>query len=562
MNSPKVSICIPTYQQVEYLKKTLDSIQIQGFTDYEIIITDDSRNNSVRDLILTYSLSLPIRYYLNEQQLGSPKNWNKTISYANGQYIKLLHHDDWFTSENSLECFVELLDNNPRAVFGFSSTLVYNVTNNTSHIHRASNNQINKLKQNPEILFLGNIIGSPSATIYRNNIKYEYNQNLYWLVDIDFYIRFLGNNRDIAFSNQTLISTCNGAKHQVTQSCINNPQVDLFEHIYLYNNLSNQSKYDLKYLFYMLGLFKKYKINSLLKLQQIVKNNFYQDFFLYYVMIALSKTIINLDKLKIFWIKIFSRKLLLKLKSTIKSLKKTRLNIFDLLTFIAEFNHFRSLNRQLNRDLSINVSDWYPCINDKTSSTNIDSHYIYHTAWASRILAKNKPKYHVDISSYIYFSTIISSFIPVRFYDYRPANLILSDLTSEPVDLLNLPFDNNSIQSLSCMHVVEHIGLGRYGDIIDPEGDLRAIRELKRVLAIDGFLLFVVPIGIPKVMFNAHRIYSYEQIISYFTDFQLEEFALIPDNGEEVGLIYSPEICLVNKQIYGCGCFYFRKTIK
>jgi hypothetical protein len=63
-------------------------------------------------------------------------------------------------------------------------------------------------------------------------------------------------------------------------------------------------------------------------------------------------------------------------------------------------------------------------------------------------------------------------------------------------------------------------------------------------------------------MFNAHRIYSYEQIISYFTDFQLEEFALIPDNGEEVGLIYSPEICLVNKQIYGCGCFYFRKTIK
>jgi hypothetical protein len=110
------------------------------------------------------------------------------------------------------------------------------------------------------------------------------------------------------------------------------------------------------------------------------------------------------------------------------------------------------------------------------------------------------------------------------------------------------------------MHVVEHIGLGRYGDPLDSEGDLKAINELKRVLAKGGSLLFVVPIGQPKIMFNAHRIYSYAQIINYFSEFSLEEFAFIPDNGNETGLLYNPELKLVNQQNYGCGCFYFKKN--
>ena len=249
-----------------------------------------------------------------------------------------------------------------------------------------------------------------------------------------------------------------------------------------------------------------------------------------------------------------------KIKFTIKSIKNNKLTFSDLLIFIKDFNHFKMLNSQSNRDLSVDIFDLYPCINDKTDTTDIDPHYIYHTAWASRIIAKIKPEYHVDISSYIYFSTLVSAFIPIKFYDYRPAKLILSNLTSEVANLLNLPFENNSIKSLSCMHVVEHIGLGRYGDPLDSEGDLKAINELKRVLAKGGSLLFVVPIGQPKIMFNAHRIYSYAQIINYFSEFSLEEFAFIPDNGNETGLLYNPELKLVNQQNYGCGCFYFKKN--
>jgi len=227
--------------------------------------------------------------------------------------------------------------------------------------------------------------------------------------------------------------------------------------------------------------------------------------------------------------------------------------------FWIDLYNYKNIAAKNNQRFSLKLNDLYPCIDEKISTTEIEPHYTYHVAWASRVVAKLQPDYHIDISSYIYFSTIVSAFVPVKFYDYRPAKLILSNLTSESADLLNLSLKDNSIQSISCMHVIEHIGLGRYGDPLDPEGDLKAIKELKRVLAVNGSLLFVVPVGKPKIMFNAHRIYSYEQIMSYFSDLNLEEFALIPDNGQETGLLYNSSKELVDNQNWGCGCFWFKK---
>ena len=107
------------------------------------------------------------------------------------------------------------------------------------------------------------------------------------------------------------------------------------------------------------------------------------------------------------------------------------------------------------------------------------------------------------------------------------------------------------------MHTIEHIGLGRYGDEIDPQGDIKSINELKRVLKDGGDLLFVTPVGKAKIEFNAHRIYSFEQIIEYFSPFALKEFSLIPDIG---GLIQNADPSLVKEQSYGCGCFWFKKN--
>ena len=199
---------------------------------------------------------------------------------------------------------------------------------------------------------------------------------------------------------------------------------------------------------------------------------------------------------------------------------------------------------------------------DATGDTPFDRHYIYHPAWAARILSKTKPEVHIDISSSLHFCSIVSAFIPVKFYDYRPAEIHLSNLTSDHADITSLPFEDNSVPSLSCMHTVEHIGLGRYGDPLDYDGDLKAIAELKRVLIYGGNLLFVVPVGIrAKIMFNAHRIYTYDQILSYFNDFELVNFSLITDNPKFEDFIEHADPKLTEQCDYGCGCFWFRKKV-
>jgi SAM-dependent methyltransferase len=190
--------------------------------------------------------------------------------------------------------------------------------------------------------------------------------------------------------------------------------------------------------------------------------------------------------------------------------------------------------------------------------SHFDRHYVYHTAWAARVLAQTRPIRHVDIGSSLYFCSIVSAFIPIRFLDCRPAALKLSGLDPERGDLMSLPLETGSVSSLSCMHVIEHIGLGRYGDALDPNGDSKAIAELRRVLATGGTLLVVVPVGRPRIQFNAHRIYAYQQLIDYFAGLDLIDFSLVPDGLDE-GLIHGATGQQADAQRYGCGCFWFRK---
>lgn len=208
---------------------------------------------------------------------------------------------------------------------------------------------------------------------------------------------------------------------------------------------------------------------------------------------------------------------------------------------------------------AIRLKDIYPCVGDNSTNTSFDRHYVYHTAWAARKVKETNPEFHTDISSSLYFAALVSAFVPVKFYDYRPANLGLSGLESKKADLLSLPFQDNSVSSLSCMHVVEHVGLGRYGDPLDSQGDIKAACELSRVLAKNGSLLFVVPVGVPRIQFNAHRIYAYEQALALFPDLKLKEFSLIPQSEKTGGLIINASPKLVEKERYGCGCFVFTK---
>lgn len=202
----------------------------------------------------------------------------------------------------------------------------------------------------------------------------------------------------------------------------------------------------------------------------------------------------------------------------------------------------------------------YPCLNDDSSLTNFDSHYIYHVAWAIKKVLDSKPEQHVDISSSLNFCTSICSVIPTTFIDYRPANLILNQLVCKKGDITDTTqWEENSYDSVSCMHVVEHIGLGRYGDILDVNGDLSAMSNLMKIVKPGGRLLFVVPTGIPEIYFNAHRVYSAKWIIDFFSSqFELNEFYYIFSDSTKSPLL-NCDISLTENVTYGCGCYEFIK---
>ncbi len=228
-------------------------------------------------------------------------------------------------------------------------------------------------------------------------------------------------------------------------------------------------------------------------------------------------------------------------------------------SFFSDYHKFKATQLNTVVRFPLRKSDFFLCLFDKTSDTPFDPHYTYHPAWAARVVARTNPAKHIDIASTLKFCTLVSAFIPVEFYDYRPANLRLSGLVSKFGDLQALPFADNSVESLSCMHTIEHVGLGRYGDPIDYDGDIKATAELARVLQPGGTLIFVTPVGEPRIEYNAHRIYSYEQVQNLFPTLTLKEFSLIPDEYKEVGIIENADPALVAKQRYACGCFVFTK---
>jgi SAM-dependent methyltransferase len=224
--------------------------------------------------------------------------------------------------------------------------------------------------------------------------------------------------------------------------------------------------------------------------------------------------------------------------------------------FVADFLRFRKLSGDHADRFAVRWNDRYPMLYDRSAATPFDAHYTYHPAWAARIVAREKPALHVDIGSSLAFCTLLSAFIPVEFYDIRPATLGLEGLVSRPGNLMQLPFKTGSVASLSCMHVVEHVGLGRYGDPLDPDGDLKAMRELQRVLASGGSLLFVAPVGKPRLRFNAHRIYAYEQVADQFASLETRQFALVDDRGNFMPHARPED---ANRQSYGCGCWWLKK---
>ncbi len=206
----------------------------------------------------------------------------------------------------------------------------------------------------------------------------------------------------------------------------------------------------------------------------------------------------------------------------------------------------------------VSLMDSQPCLGDWTMHTPFDAHYFYQGAWLARCLEQIKPQQHIDVGSSVLTVGVLSGWVKTVFLDYRPLKTCSTGLYSIAGNLLVLPFRDGSLKSLSCLHVIEHIGLGRYGDPLDPQGSVKAAKELQRVLAPGGRLYISLPIGRERTCFNAHRVHHPKNVLRMFSELSLIDFSYIDDNGVFKQHINVPPSCHME---YGCGMFIFEKPI-
>ena len=241
----KVSICIPAYNNRASLARLLDSIEQQSFRDYEVIITDDSDGDEIRRLAEERGY---IRYYKNSNRSGPAANWNAAIEKSCGEYVKIMHHDDWFTTGASLQAFVDLLEEHPEADMAFSGSC--QVEGESCYERCISGEDAQLIRRDWRNLFLGNTIGAPSAVIVRRRAVEagegagRYDENLTWLVDMEYYMGILKKNPCFAYTEEPLISI-GVSSGQLTESCREDGELNAFEYGYIYQKygLGEEKRY-------------------------------------------------------------------------------------------------------------------------------------------------------------------------------------------------------------------------------------------------------------------------------------------------------------------------------
>lgn len=225
----KVAICIPYHKKLKLLQRLIESIKKQTFKEYIVIITDDS--NDILAEKYVKSLGEQFVYIQNKIKKGPTANCNyamKCCQKYSPEYIKVMHHDDYFYSSDSLEIMVNALDGDD-ALLVFTDNII--VQDGMKEFERhVDEKQIFKLEDNIFNLICGNVIGAPSGTLVRNQNIYM-DENLIWMVDVEWYLKLLQDCNHFIHISLPLIAI-DISSDRVTNYCLKN--MDLIEREYIY----------------------------------------------------------------------------------------------------------------------------------------------------------------------------------------------------------------------------------------------------------------------------------------------------------------------------------------
>jgi len=192
----------------------------------------------------------------------------------------------------------------------------------------------------------------------------------------------------------------------------------------------------------------------------------------------------------------------------------------------------------------------FPILGEDTGVTPVEPTYFFQDAWAFEKIVAARPERHIDVGSHHRFVSFLSKVVPTTMVDVRPLQAHMESIGFVEGTILALPFPDASLPSVSSICVVEHIGLGRYGDPLDPLGTQKALEELKRVVAPGGDLYVSLPVDdVDREYFNAHRMFTEETALRMFEPFEVVERRYI------YGYDFVEEL----QSGPGVGCYHLRR---
>jgi hypothetical protein len=234
------------------------------------------------------------------------------------------------------------------------------------------------------------------------------------------------------------------------------------------------------------------------------------------------------------------------------------------LPFVRDYNNF---NKQFQQQTDFKSTGFYPLLADRYDAAGVASgHYFHQDLYVASKIFEANPKRHIDVGSRIDgFVAHVASFRKIEIIDIRQIESKSKNILFMQADLMSPSFAiAEKTPSLSCLHAIEHFGLGRYGDPLDLDGHKKGIKNLVSCLEDGGTLYLSTPVGKPRIEFNAHRVFDIHYLLHLFKleGLNLTSFAYVNDNGEliENANPYSEEGEKNFGLTYGCGIFELIKV--
>ena len=216
----------------------------------------------------------------------------------------------------------------------------------------------------------------------------------------------------------------------------------------------------------------------------------------------------------------------------------------------------REIKRQLKNNKDFTITRWYPVLRERWSTNGeLTDHYFHEDLLVAQRIFENKPVLHVDVGSRVDgFVAHVASFRTIEVFDIRPQTTNVRNIRFVTADFMNIPASlTDYTDSLSSLNVIEHFGLGRYGDPIDADGHLKGLHHMHNVLKQGGKFYFSTPIGPQRIEFNAHRVFSMTYLMQLFEPlYHMDHFSFVDDGG----VLHENEPLTPEKIKANLGCYF------